>query len=110
MMKLWLNIWKSYKWELRGEKLYERRSSSYRRNFLQLQKESLKKFRLVRVSNPWPFTACVILIYNTLIYNALIGQLAINHLPIGKRQRNTSTVKLRQIKKISVLTRSKMHR
>ena len=42
--------------------------------------------------------------------HALIDQLAINHLPIGTRQRKASTVKLRQIKKISVLTRSKMHR
>ena len=38
----------------------------------------------------------------------LIGQLAINHLPFGARQRKARTVKFSQIEKISFLVRSKM--
>ena len=38
--------------ELRGEELYERRSSQLQTQLLQLRKEGLIKFRLVRDSNP----------------------------------------------------------
>ena len=41
-------------WELRGEELYERRASQLYTQLWQLWKESLKKFRLVWDSNPWP--------------------------------------------------------
>ena len=38
--------------ELRSEELFEGRSSQLNTQLMQLRKESLKKFRLVRDSNP----------------------------------------------------------
>ena len=49
-----LRIYENLLWELRGEELHDRRASQLYTQLLQLWKESLKKFRLVRDSNPWP--------------------------------------------------------